>query len=786
MLLRRALLLLVALALVALTGPAAQGRGHREGIRALERQGRFATVLERLRHSSPTGARRRRVKRLETALRTLQAASVYTSFGRYSQAEALLGAAAKKLDPVTDVYLERVIYGRLAKVQALHPPPTAKTSHRRGFWGNIGHSFTGVIEVILKWLLVGTSVLAAIGAVALLRWIYRRLLPRRGRTTIAIADLDAEDEERNLRSHLLTRELIDVVYSITGSSEDDGASEIDERRDLDGTTAAPLRIADGTHLVEPLVPDSTPVKVGPVSISPSQLVSFARWCVKRRFEHEITGTYSSDSSGATLTVERVSSHGRAHTPQRWHAANAEDDARTRVIHDVATQLAVALGGSYVSSNWRSVREYLEAQAQLKTAVKAENRQAALELARAGLQRSLEADSHNLLARFNLAAVLRALGRNRDAATNFDLLQQLVANPDGVSSMAGKFIARHPELLYVVEYNLAVALSKLPEWESHNSARTMLALLVARLSENQQLLSLDEADAEKLGKDLKSYMPATAAPSEEERRRLELLCRAAWASTLVFRVERAEQNTQDGHDSGRLRGQQLSILEKLEEVKRWLAQPLPSEDDRRLAIALNQAQATVENACGRVRFLLGRRDAQVAVERALVLLPEFGDAHVNLASILLARRSAGLREAEEIEHHLQRALEISPRDPQALLLLGQLYEHRSFERNEEAAACYRQLPDDAIACFRLGQLLSREGKLSEAVTLFSRSLSLLTTADYRAKRFVEAVLELAARDQATDARLEEARVIARRLAKKGVRAKLQQEGQELLTQLAQWP
>jgi tetratricopeptide (TPR) repeat protein len=267
----------------------------------------------------------------------------------------------------------------------------------------------------------------------------------------------------------------------------------------------------------------------------------------------------------------------------------------------------------------------------------------------------------------------------------------------------------------------------------------------------------------------------------EAKRLELLGRAAWASTLVFRAENTEQRTRTG--AARVKHQRESLLEHIKLVKRWLTQQHPTDNgDARVTLALNQARATVDNAYGRVLFLLGRLDdARDAVQRALVVLPDLGDAYVNMASISMAKpRRPGWE--DDADEHLARALEISPEDERALMLRGELYADAAVRRYTDAAESFRRLPGDPVACFRLGELLLREGKRLEAVEEFSRSLSQDPTPDHRADRFVEAVLELNKAEPVAKERLEEALMSAKRLAKHGASARLKKKGEDLVARV----
>jgi tetratricopeptide (TPR) repeat protein len=682
---------------------------------------------------------------------------------------------------------EQVLLGGLVRYKRQTPPggvppdmqlllhEAAEKGGGKSFLTDFASSLGSVVRDIVKWVLIATAVAVGVAVLALARWLYRQVFRLRGKTTVSITDLAAEPKERNVKNHVLTRDLVDEVYSATGGSEANAAAEIDESRDLDGTSLPLIRIADGTELIGSLISDETPVKFGPIALSPRQLVDFVRWYVGRRGDYEIRGSLRTDGGRSALTVERVATYKTNRSLNRWHAVYDGDDSRAKAILDVATRIAVDLGGSYVTADWQSFREYRDAMAHMRRAMRDDARVEALEEARAAFQRSLEYDPLSVLARFNLGSVQRMLGQNEEAVANFRLLERLATTNLGRLSPTGRaFVRRHPEFLYIATYNRAVALSKIPRWDCHNSARRALALLVAELSESADVLALDEDErhliVEQVGK-AKQLRASSGEPQveEAERERLELLARAAWASTLVFQAENSE-------------GRRELVLKKIQEVRSWTEQRSAASDDPRVAGAFHQAQSTVDNANGRVLFLLGRFDeAREAVQDAVVLLPAFGDAYVNMASILMAKGARTPGWQTRAEHNLKRALKVSPLDERALVLLGDLY--TEVRRYNEAEEQFRKLPEDPLACFKLGELLARKGNQLEAIEMFSRSLSQRPAANYRADLFVAAVLKLAAHDDSVTAeRLGEALIVAKRLAKRGTPPRLQRRGDSFVIQI----
>jgi tetratricopeptide (TPR) repeat protein len=108
------------------------------------------------------------------------------------------------------------------------------------------------------------------------------------------------------------------------------------------------------------------------------------------------------------------------------------------------------------------------------------------------------------------------------------------------------------------------------------------------------------------------------------------------------------------------------------------------------------------------------------ERALLLRPDYADAHLNLG---LARAAQG--RAAEAERHLRRALEITPRSTPAQSGLGSLLETEG--RVDEAIGHFRQAlqinPRSAGAHNNLGVALARSGRVGEALAEFSEAVRL---------------------------------------------------------------
>jgi tetratricopeptide (TPR) repeat protein len=796
---RRIVVLLVMAGVVA-PGAAAHGTTsdaqHAARALAAERAGRLAEAYAQLGHVvKPSAARAKHRAALAAALQARAAGDALTRAGDDAGAKAVLDAARAKLDPDADRFAVVVLArrsaaaaGRVAQAaaDALKPAAAAaRTTIAKGDalgadqrWddaaavyktvagaaagtlpadvrqtaalkqlraerraieaepGPVAEFFTSVwhgIRDALKWALIPILLLLAL-------WIAhreRRKRPLAGRTSLALTDSGGEAKDQDRRDHALAVELTDAIQDVRYRSLLAEGSEVDEHRDLDGTAAPPVMIGTGASGKADAVAGDLEVDVGPLKVSPLKLYYFVRWALTRPGARELSGTLRADENGAELCVElrdlgATDGHGG-----HWSARATGATARGAVIREVAEKYVVESGYSYISESWRSYVAYRDALAALEAADPSvpERCEAALESARGLLERALAGDPANLLARMRLGAVLRTMGRNPEAAAQFARLRDDVRLEDRLPAGAAAFVGRHPELFYCAWFHGAVALGKWGRGDGRDVPRR-LAMLVARLAPEPELPVLDAGDRPALIAALRAEA-WTPLPEGADRERLYVLALCAWAASLVASVDRRDAGAPDEQQA--LRDRRRRVLERVEEVRERLT-------TGRLAgagagTALREGEAILDNAIARVSYRQGAfGDARAAAERALVLSPDLGDAHVTLAEVAMSRPG---RRAEdwsvEAERHLTTALGISPKDARARYLLGKLY--KSIGDFPKAKDAFGALATDWRALDQLGDVHLEEEALADAVRCFVRSQARNPSGDYRADRLVTTVLAL---------------------------------------------
>jgi tetratricopeptide (TPR) repeat protein len=153
----------------------------------------------------------------------------------------------------------------------------------------------------------------------------------------------------------------------------------------------------------------------------------------------------------------------------------------------------------------------------------------------------------------------------------------------------------------------------------------------------------------------------------------------------------------------------------------LGRPAEALIEYQHALASDPAQLEAYYGLGSVCAQLGDLDGAVAaLQRVVDALPEMAEAHFNLGVNLSNRyrSTTGPRHQPDIERalaELQRAVQLAPSDPRALVALGQLQAER--QNHAEAVASLRKAqalqPDNAEIAYDLGLALRLAGDLDGA-------------------------------------------------------------------------
>jgi hypothetical protein len=760
---RRALLVLIAVAAAAAV-PAAAAADPLSRALALERQGRVDRALALL-DAQPklSAAARTHRTHLADAVAALVASRSYVAVQDFAAAHGALEAAAKPLDPLREAALLTLVRTREATVAGIARAPAdaaaraslakARTLAKAGKHaeaaavdkavadlpaGEISDPLrTGArqaqlaqeaaaateggpsvvdrvrdgLRTALVWLAYAGIGLAAFVVLVLGRRALTRLPPKE-EISISIEDVSAATAERSQKSYALTREVVAHVRGVAAAARGED-EELDETRDLDGTSLPNLHVVgSGLAQLDAIVHDETPLKVGPLSFSPRQILFAVAPFLRRRSTTEFVGALVEEGDRISLTLEWYRNGDRRKPRDAWHVAKSGTGARADAVAEIAARIVAAVGDSAVSSSWRSLAEYRQATAKLVLAPDADDPRKLLQEARTGLRRSLEYDQGNLIARFNLARVERQLGEDEAAAQHFKFIDEFarVAEKAAAETVPAAFAHQHPELRFVARYNRAAALTKLTTWEAHKEALGLLDALG------------DELDR------------SASSLTDEQRVRLSLLVTGTRAATAVFELEQLHRSDSDAGVVGRRAACVAEIQASLDRLEK-------AGDDASLRgdRAWVRSCALAQNAYGRALFYTSRPAEAVAHhQEAVDMIPDLLDAQLNLAEAVMKAKQPKQGWASRARAALDSALALAPDNQRALFLSGHVW--RALGRNAEAKAAFEKVAENPWAAFELGSILASEGSFEEAAEHAERSVYLARRPDVRHEKLVDWVLE----------------------------------------------
>jgi len=388
--------------------------------------------------------------------------------GKYAEAsklyeEALAVDASKLEAPLSPAFRSE------AQVQKFHAEEE-KTKSEVAFWAQFWKSLSAGLTTLGTWVV-------CLAAALLLFWLaaaLKRLLPPEKGARIVMEDLTGTAGDREAKSQGLTREIamrLTAIGSPTGQS-----TELDDTPDLDSANLPNIVIHHDSQAAQlPLA--NTAASVGPFSINPAQLFALMQQLAARPCEHSFKGSLVPQGSKQVVVLECVSINA-ALDKKRWQSsADGTDSAKVReeVLTKIAEWVAFELLQPRSTNSFASFYAYRSGKALMNSARTAEDRVDILAKASQLFRDCIQADPGNWMGWFYLATVLRKCGQNEQATNHFRFLQELVEQP---SSLLKTFIDSHPDFPVIVDYNYAVCLSKLDNWDEHWKSVELLEKLIA--------------------------------------------------------------------------------------------------------------------------------------------------------------------------------------------------------------------------------------------------------------------------------------------------------------------
>lgn len=622
-------------------------------------------------------------------------------------------------------------------------PLAGRLSPAASFGHDLVHTLQGTVVTLLSIVFIA-AVVVTVGLLA--RHLRRRFLTPGPEWVVRIRDLAAASGEGDASTRVLTQRLLaELRMTHQGMPSDE---EVDESEDLDGSPALNLRAAPEPPDLNGLLVEDIALKVGVVSTSVKPLLSLWTNFAQRPPSGTITGTLVTTEPEVLLVLE-TSLPDRA--PERVEFRRRGPEAVSDAVRDAAAWVVVRTSeNTYAGSgsdDWRSLREHRASLACLQQeASRPANRAELLVRARLSLQASLAQDPGNFLARFDLATVLRKLGQNQEA---LDQLEQLKVDVGRNLPRVELFVRAHASFRDVIDYNIAVVLTKLEDPGSARSAQTVLDDMLARAPVPLRLAAGGGGQ------------PATqsAAPLEIRVAMLAMSARAAALAARLRPAARGSDPKRAAEYRQRLRDGIADAVERLEALT-----PATVDEQRRTAAYASavaytaRARATVER--GEWRGALGD------LRRAITLAPDLVQAYLQLGELYLDAAGRVIDWSEQCEFACRAALAISPTNARAHNVLGRLFARGAVARYDEAILHFDQAAGYRSSLTEHARLLEMRGERLAAVALLRQSVARFPRPAFHFQKFVEGVERLAQAGEASREDIELARQAARALWQHG--------------------
>jgi tetratricopeptide (TPR) repeat protein len=275
--------------------------------------------------------------------------------------------------------------------------------------------------------------------------------------------------------------------------------------------------------------------------------------------------------------------------------------------------------------------------------------------------------------------------------------------------------------------------------------------------------------------------------------LEMYFHSALASALTFQLN--PDNHREANDPEREQEYRAGVLKRIEdEFQKITELGLKSSDGSRRAYTF--ACAVAKNAFGlALSYQSQFKAAETKLREAITLTPDFVDAYLNLAEILMKAKSRlDLNWIQEAQAQLDQALLLSPSSQRAHYLLGRLQANPAigeFTAAKENFSKAELIPWSYY--FRAQIIKNQDHDLKQAIQVLGKSIARFPRVDYRYEAYVrwtitflEANTATAGSDQSlaeySRILLDNALSAARKLQKHGIDEKLRTQGEDLVNKL----
>ena len=473
-----------------------------------------------------------------------------------------------------------------------------------------------------------------------------------------------------------------------------------------GATYVNLNPLQPAGTLETALGSAAALDLGIFKLTPQALFKAFQSARQPRYAKTVEGLLTSSGDTTFLSVSMLDARGRVAPKAVWTAASSEANAREKVLREVLAKLVIYHAAEHPSTSytattrWRSQAFFQQAM-DVSHASPAEDTNAQVQML---LQKSLQDDPSNWMARYNNGLYLHLLGDYDGAKRNWIKLQETL-NSKACPASLTRYIAEVDKgFVNSVDYNCALAQAKIAEGAENKEVVSILEDLKTRAEGDLKYLCLSAlASAKSVEFERKFYeikLSSKPRPAETRKETASGSKAAAKTDTPVAK-EAPTTNwvTVVQLATKEIRGEIDSITEGLIQVMNDSEHP-----SRSLALAT----ATARNARGSVRALMNEpRLALDDFRSAMVLDPEFIDPGVNAAIALrdLYRHQKFGRRTWRLEAEvlLNGVLRQDARNREAHYQMGQLLIDPSVFRLEEAADHFAKADPHSWAAFELGNL-----------------------------------------------------------------------------------
>lgn len=599
------------------------------------------------------------------------------------------------------------------------------------FFSEIWNTLKKEIRTILVLLFYFALIMVLI---SIILWLRGRFWFRTG-IDIEFEDHTVAENERKEKDLQLSLDFVNLVRKIVVSRS--GEMESYKLMNL-GSVYFP-NVTSSTEMIAFFATqiDSTPVKLGPFSITPKQLFTYIFLLFKPRYESTLYGVLSKEDNRLVLRVEtksrRVSvgkkSRRKSLAQVNFEAVEIKTDfpVRDSVLLGAASQFLVSIAkGVIITEDWRSLKNFLEAEELLSQAcADSVEYEKSLPAAQKKLTTSLRYDPSNWMARYKIAIVLGKMGKDREACEQFEYIEKMLKSKPLWESLHFKELLKsRPDFLWIAWYNQAICRSRRK----------------GKLSEKgREYLEELKRDAEEIlnngrNADLKANSKLKYSPvykqviiNSEQAKKILILTRGALAAARCNLLEDlAERIDNQPFLPGNsiLEDEMKKVFEEIVNDEQWLYEYVKKIAKGEWQV-YPQAHAAAQNAVGRANFLMKNyEDAKKFLEWAIgyQMPANFSYPYINLAEVYIkCKDKLDSSWGTLAGNLLKNVLDGSPDNKKANYLMGVLLAQPEVKRYDEALTFLDKTDKNAHCLYQEAEILieHKDDKIEEGLQLLLR-------------------------------------------------------------------